>query len=80
MLHFALVCLTIALLGAVGYVITAEITVEWSRGRRRCLLYKAQASYLQTGGANTVGFRTYVQRLFGVIRQVRHGLQAGNLR
>jgi len=80
MLHFALVYLTIALFGAMGYVIVAAVTVKWSRVRRRRLLYKTQAIYLQTRIANKDGIRTHVQRLFAVIRQARHEVQADSAR
>jgi hypothetical protein len=80
MLHFALVYLTIALFGALGYVIIAAVTLKWSRVRRRRLLYKTQAIYLQTRTADAAGIPTYVQRLFAVIRRARHEVQADNVR
>jgi len=80
MLHFALVYLAIALFGAMGYVIVAAVTVKWSRVRRRRLLYKTQAIYLQTRIGNTTEIPTYFQRLFAVIRRDRHQVQADNVR
>jgi hypothetical protein len=80
MLHFALVYLAITLFGALGYMIVAAATLKWSRVRRRRLLYKTQAIYLQTRTAETAEIPTYVQRLFAVIRRDRHEVQADNVR